>query len=355
MSNSMPLRVAVLFGGCGAEHAVSCASAASVLTDGCDGTWSPIPVYIARDGAWYLFRGAPAALAEGAWQPKEGELVPTFPVRLGDGRGLLTEGHLMPVDVALPVLHGDGGEDGVVQGLLSAVGLPFVGADTRTGALCTDKAVTKTLAAACGIPVTPSVTVRRTASFGDALRALTQVFGDTPPPLFVKPTSLGSSVGAARADSKEALRRAFTAARAYGDVLIEQYLSPVEELEIAYFGTNPPLYSEIARVVSADGFYDFHEKYEGHTARITVPAPLPSDCERTLYRYARLLTEAVGARDLCRIDFFRTPDGALYFNEINTLPGFTASSLYPQLLARMGIPFQNLVARLVRTAYARGV
>lgn len=355
MSHSTPLRVAVLFGGTGAEHVISRLSAASVLTNGYDGSFVPIPVYIDRGGLWYIYQGTAEAIAEEGWQPTPEELTPTFPIRLPKASGLYTEDGIRPVDVAFPVLHGDGGEDGQVQGLLTSAGIPFVGADVRTSVLCIDKALTKQLAAACGIPTVPSVTVRQ----GDDPRAikcaLKETFGTPQPPLFIKPTSLGSSVGTQCVHTGDVILPALRSSAVFGDMLIERYLPHVRELEVAWLDGALPIISEVAQITSSGESYDYDEKYKTHRADIRIPADIPPSVTEQAERYTRRITEAVGARDLCRVDFFLTEDGTLYFNEINTLPGFTSESLYPKLIGRMGISFPSLVRRLAELAYARGI
>jgi len=355
MSHSTPLHVAVLFGGTGAEHFISRLSAASVLTDGCDGSFVPIPVYIDRRGLWYLYHGSAEAIASEAWQPAPEELTPTFPIRLPRESGLYTQDGIRPIDVALPVLHGDGGEDGQIQGLLLSAGIPFVGADIRTSVLCIDKALTKQLAATLGIPTVPSVTVHRDADPLAIKRALKKTFGTPTPALFIKPTSLGSSVGTQYAPSGNVILPALRAAAEFGDILIERYLPHVRELEVAWLDGHLPIVSEVAQICPSGTSYDFSEKYQTHRADIRLPADVPTDVAERVQTYAQQLAQAVGARDLCRVDFFLTEDGALYFNEINTLPGFTKESLYPQLLHRMGFPMPSLVRRLIERAYARGV
>ena len=170
MSLPIPCRVAVLFGGVGAEAEISCASAASILQNGRPHGTMFLPVGIDRHGRWYIYRGPIEAIANGRWHTATPWLTPTFPVRLADRRGLIDGEQLLDIDVVLPALHGDGGEDGTVQGALTCAGLPFVGANTRTGVLTTDKSVTKALARAYGVPTLPSVTLPPTVSAPISLR-----------------------------------------------------------------------------------------------------------------------------------------------------------------------------------------
>ncbi len=350
-NDTMPARVAVVFGGTGAEAAVSCASAADVLSSACMA--EALAVYIAKDGAWYITDTTPDAIGDGSFLSSR--MTPAFPARLGTRRGFVTDSGFADVDVVMPVLHGDGGEDGLVQGTLATAGIPFVGASTRTGVLGCDKAVTKTLARAAGIPVTPFVVRRRGMCHADVERMIAEVFGPHPFPLFIKPTSLGSSVGARPVDNKNDLIRALDDSACYGDTLIEPYLSPLYEIECGFLGGAVPVYSDIAGIRCGGAFYDYDEKYIGKKADIRLPADLPADLTEALYTYARALTDLLQLRDLCRLDFFLTKDGTLYFNEVNTFPGFTKQSIYPRMMERMGIPYDTLLRRLCAMAYARGV
>ncbi|MBQ7315296.1 MAG: D-alanine--D-alanine ligase [Clostridia bacterium] len=345
-----PERVAVVFGGTGAEEAVSCASAADVLS-----CMDALAVYIARDGAWYICSASPEAIRDGTFRSRPQALTATCPVRLGKRRGFLTGKTVTEVDVVLPVLHGDGGEDGTVQGTLQTVGLPFVGADTRTGAITCDKSICKTLVQAAGIPVTPFVTWRMGDSVQAARRAIAATFGSHPYPLFLKPTSLGSSVGVRLIESDEQLPDALALSARYGDMLIEPYLSPLREVEIGWLDGDLPIFSDVAEITSHGAFYDYNEKYIHKTAAICLPATLPASLTEQLYAYAKALVGILGLRDLCRMDFFLTQDGTLYFNEVNTFPGFTKESIYPRMLARMGVAYEELLGRLVASAYARRV
>ncbi len=353
MSEPMPIRVAVLFGGTGAEAAVSCTSAADVLACTAAFDTPPIAVYLAPDGAWYRTTATAAQLRCGSIPADT--LTPTFPVRLGNQRGLWSAQGVLSIDVALPVLHGDGGEDGTVQGALTTAAIPYVGADTRTGALGCDKVLCKLAAQAAGIPVTPFAVYHRGDSIPHVHEHIRVRLGPDPFPLFVKPTSLGSSVGVAIVTDKVQLDTALTDTARYGDVLIEPYLHPLRELEIGWLDGALPVFSDIADIRAHGRFYDYNEKYRSHTAAVRLPAALPCALCDELYAYAQALPSALGLRDLCRMDFFLTKDGRLYFNEVNTFPGFAEQSMYPRMMARMGIPYAALVRRLCAMAYARGV
>lgn len=334
------LCIAVLFGGRGAEHDVSVRSAEDVLSH-MPPAYTVLPVLIRKDGTFT--------------HADTGEEV--FPVKFGDTAGFLfrKDGRIQPVDVVFPVLHGDFGEDGRVQGLLSCAGLPFVGADVLCGALCMDKILTKRLARGRGVPVVPFVALSRGTPDKAVYRMVTETFGIHPYPLFVKPSALGSSVGAAVVGNGAELLRAVREAEVYGEVLVEEYLARIRELEVGWLDGAVPMFSDVGEITSAEGFYDYSEKYEKQSADIRLPAELSDETADAVYRYAADMVRTVGARDLCRVDFFLAEDGRLYFNEINTFPGFTDISLYPRMFARMGLSQTALITRLAESAYARRI
>ncbi len=283
----------------------------------------------------------------GVWHDGEEEI---FPLRSSGGCGICKGGTLVPVDVALPLLHGDGGEDGVIQGTLCAAGIPFVGADTYTGALCADKWYTKCVAASLGIPVTEGIYLTDTAEVLSkreiAERALTY-------PMFVKPARLGSSIGArpipTRADFCSAVD---LAAEMAGRLLIERAWEKKRELEVAYFSAGGETIITDAGEILTGGFYDYNGKYGGGCGTADR-AELSPDVAALIKEYSTRLAAAVGLRHLGRIDFFLTDNGVV-FNEINTMPGFTEASLYPRLMARAGICPKELIGRLLDDAISEG-
>lgn len=352
----MKKTVAVLFGGRGCEHGISCATAHSLLSLLDEERYLPLPVGIARDGGFFLTDAPPPAGKD--FVPREGIDRPAFPVRLADKSGFLSDGEILKVDVVLPALHGDYGEDGQIQGLLSSAALPYVGSDTAAGALCADKALTKTVAAHLGIPTLPWLLFSGEESRGELLSRLSEAFPTENgfPPLFLKPACLGSSVGASPALDESAFFSAFEKAARHGKVLVEPYLSPIWELEVAALLTGPaPILSGPAALRSGCGFYSYREKYEADTAEILLSPPLPQATRATVLRFAERLLSALACRDLARVDFFLDSGGSLYFNEINTFPGFTDISLYPRLMAEAGIPPRELLTRLLEAALARRV
>ena len=330
----MRISLAVIYGGAGREHDVSVMGYRNLVRNIDKEKYEVLEIFIDKSGAWYFIRGD--------------ESYPTFPVRLGDKSGFLVSGRLVSLDVALPLLHGDMGEDGNIQGLLTSAGIPFIGEGTRTGALTSDKSYTKTVSGALGIPTVKSLTL--TDEYCErAIDAMESVIGY---PAFIKPVSLGSSVGASGAYSRDEALLAYSRARALDTkVLIEELVSPKRELECAVlkygdsYTVTPP--SEIM----IDGEYGYSEKYKLGT-RLEVEADIPEEIKRKLNEYCHVLIDGMGIYSMSRIDFFLSRD-RIFLNEINTMPGFTKDSLYLKMLDRAGIPCPSVIDALVESAMER--
>jgi D-alanine-D-alanine ligase len=334
VSEQRPLRIAVLMGGRSSEHAISVASARSVLEALDPERYDAVSIGIGQDGRWELVAGSNGALL--AASVAETLPVPTAsaPARLGE------------VDVVLPILHGPFGEDGTVQGLLELAGVPYVGAGVAASALCMDKDLFKAVMRDHGIPVTRNVTLR----LGDPLE---NPFGY---PVFVKPARLGSSVGISKVRDESELERAVELAREHDEkVLVEEFV-PGVEIEVGVLGNREPIASLPGQVVSHfNDWYDYASKYDEGGSDLLVPPPTltPEQCERA----QQLAADAFVATDcegMARIDFFvRESDGEVVVNELNTIPGFTATSFYSRLFEASGIPYRELLDRLIRLALER--
>ena len=323
-------RVAVLLGGRSSEHEISLASARSVLEALDPDRYETVPVEIGRDGRWELGTGSDGSVAE------------TLPVPTAKVPATLGE-----VDVVFPVLHGPFGEDGTVQGLLELAGVPYVGAGVLGSALAMDKDVFKAVMRDRGIPVTRNITLRQG-------QAPENPFGY---PVFVKPARLGSSVGITKVGSEEGLAPAVELAFRHDEkVLVEEFVSGVE-VECGVLGNEEPLASLPGEIVS-HGFggvdwYDFSAKYDEGGMDLVVPPRLP---EETIERVQELAVRSFVAGEcegMARVDFFVRDDGEVLLNELNTIPGFTATSVYAKLFEASGIPYPELVDRLVRLALER--
>jgi D-alanine-D-alanine ligase len=327
---SRRLRVAVLAGGRSSEHEISLASAASVAAALDPDRYEVVRLEIDRDGRW--------ALPAGSEHPSLPSRAETLPLPAASAPATLAA-----VDVVLPILHGPFGEDGTVQGLLELAGVPYVGAGVAASALCMDKDLFKAVLRDRGIPVAPNVTLRA----GDEPR---NPFGY---PVFVKPARLGSSVGISKVRSEEELGPAVELARRHDDkVLVEAFVDGVE-VECSVLGNRDPIASLPGEIVAHADWYDFAAKYDEGGMELIVPPRLAAG---TIERVRRLAVESFVATEcegMARVDCFVRSDGEVVVNEINTIPGFTATSVYAKLFEASGIPYAELLDRLVELALER--
>jgi D-alanine-D-alanine ligase len=325
-------RVAVLLGGRSSEHDISLASARSVLEALDPERYETVRVEIGRDGRWELGTGDGDAPSVAETLPVPTEKVPAT---LGE------------VDVVFPVLHGPFGEDGTVQGLLELAGVPYVGAGVLGSALAMDKDVFKAVMRDRGVPVTRNITLRQGQQPENP-------FGY---PAFVKPARLGSSVGISKVRSEDELAAAVELAFRHDEkVLVEEFVDGIE-VECGVLGNEEPLASLPGEIVS-HGFagadwYDYSAKYDEGGMDLVVPPRLDQE---TIERVQELAVRAfVGGEceGMARVDFFVRPDGEVVLNELNTIPGFTATSVYAKLFEKSGLPYPELVDRLVQLALER--
>ena len=327
------VRVAVVMGGRSSEHEISLASARSVL-DGLDSArYETVTVEIGRDGRWELGSGGHQELERDGRSAAE-----TLPVPTSQVSATLAE-----VDVVFPVLHGPFGEDGTVQGLLELANVPYVGAGVTASALCMDKDLFKSVLRDHDVPVTRSVTLRKPEGFDNP-------FGF---PVFVKPARLGSSVGITKARSDDELRAGIELAFRHDEkVLVEEFVSGIE-VECSVLGNEEPIASIPGEIVANSDWYDYSAKYDEGGMDLVVPPRIPQEAiERVqdLSVQAFRVTECEG---MARADCFVREDGEVLVNELNTIPGFTATSVYAKLFEASGIPYDELLERLVQLALER--
>ena len=348
------LSVCVLFGGVSPEHEVSLRSAESVLNHLDAEKYNIFPVGITKTGEWILYGGKDySLLPSGEWKNcPENRRAAISPVR---GQGLLNfEGDCVVrerIDVVFPVLHGENGEDGSIQGLLQLAGIPFVGAGVAASAACMDKTLTKLVADNAGIrqAACQLVTAQEVANALDAaLDRLEKAFSY---PIFVKPAGTGSSVGVSKAKTREALAAALqNAAKFDAKILAEEFING-QEVEVAVLGNGNPAASICGEIDSGTEFYDYDAKYISDCARLYIPARLDEATAEKVRDAAVRVFTVMGCRGLSRVDFFVTYDGReVVFNEINTLPGFTSISMYPKLFEASGIPYPELLDQLIELA-----
>ena len=348
------LNVCVLFGGMSPEHDVSLRSAESVLNNMDTEKYNIFPVGIAKDGDWILYGSTDySKLPTGQWlNCPENRRAAISPIR---GQGLLIfEGDNVireMIEIVFPVLHGENGEDGSVQGLLQLAGIPFVGPHVAASAVSMDKTLTKLVADNAGVKQAAWQLVRASEVRSHMEQIVTRLEGKFTYPMFVKPAGTGSSVGVSKASDRECLIRALTHAAQFDTkILVEEFIHG-REVEVAVMGNESPVASVCGEIDSGADFYDYDAKYVTDTSVAYIPARIPEDVEEFVREEAVKIYSAIGCQGLSRVDFFVTyEDNRVVFNEINTLPDFTSISMYPKLFAASGIPYSQLIDNLLKLA-----
>jgi D-alanine-D-alanine ligase len=369
------IRVAVVFGGRGPEHPVSCLGGGNVLRAIDREKYEVIPIGIAKDGNWLEVTDDPDKLAITGGELPSVEAVAKPDAHVvpwayqGDSAVVASApGHvphaLGEVDVVLPVLHGPFGEDGTIQGLLELAGVPYVGAGVLASAVSMDKEYMKLIFAAKGLPVGPYVVVhaRDWPAGSPPTAAQRRVAGDLEAlgwPLFVKPARGGSSLGTSKAANPDELASAIALARQFDPKILVEAAVTAREIEVAVLeglDGEPPdtsLPGEL-RIEGGEEFYDFEAKYLDSTNEMLIPAPIGPAAIAKIRELAGAVFTAVSAEGLARVDFFYLPDGQILVNEINTFPGMSPTSYFQKMWEATGMPFPHLIDRLLETALARG-
>ena len=368
------IRVAVVFGGRGPEHAISCLGGGNVLRVIDRDRYEVIPIGITTEGAWLQVTDDPAklAIADGELPTVESVAKPDAHVvpwaYQGDSPVVASApGHiphvLGDVDLVLPVLHGPYGEDGTIQGLLELAGVPYVGAGVLASAVSMDKEYMKLIFQARGLPVGPHVVVRssdwpaapQSTPSQAQLAAQIETLGW---PLFVKPARGGSSLGTSKASDQGQLAAAIELARQFDPKVIVETAITAREIEVAVLegldGAPPDtsLPGEL-RLDGGEDFYDFEAKYLDQASGMLIPAPVPATDADKIREMAATAFNAVSAEGLARVDFFYTPDNQILINEINTFPGMSPTSYFQKMWEATGLPFPQVIDRLLQTALAR--
>jgi D-alanine-D-alanine ligase len=363
------VRVGVIYGGRSGEHEVSVVSASSVMQHLDPARFEVVPIYVGKDGRWRVGGAFPRTLSasEAARLAAEAgdagheahlaahpgrETVLAIDRAAGASGGTLVSG--LALDAILPMLHGPYGEDGTVQGLLELAGVPYVGAGVLGSAVAMDKAVAKTLFAAAGLPQAPYAVVRApewAAARAEAMRRVAALGL----PVFVKPANLGSSVGISKVRHPDEVDAAMAAAFEYDrKVVVEAAVPGAREIECAVLGNDAPEASVPGEIVSTREFYDYEAKYLDEGVRLIIPAPIDAALTAEVRRLALAAFRAVECEGMARVDFLLPGDGGpVVLNEVNTIPGFTSVSMYPKLWEATGVPYAELLARLIDLAIER--
>lgn len=346
--------VAVIFGGKSSEYTVSLASASAVLTHMNREEFTPIMIGISKEGQWFLYEGDVGAIEEDTWCQEElctpavlslNPQVHEFLV------GRNEEKVAIPFDVAFPVLHGKNGEDGTVQGLLELAAVPYVGCGVLASALCMDKKRAHTIVVAEGIRVPHSYVIKRERMTEGQVDEIVNQIGF---PMFVKPVKAGSSLGITKVLRQEEVRVAIEKAFQFDDYVILEENIEGFEVGCAILGTEELLVGEVDEIELSDGFFDFTEKYTLESSYIHVPARIDDRMVARVKEMSQIIYKALGCSGLARVDSFVTPSGEVVFNEVNTLPGFTSHSRYPNMMKQIGVEFEELLTMLIKEAVSQG-
>jgi D-alanine-D-alanine ligase len=347
--NKKRLRIGILFGGRSGEHEVSLASAASVIRGLDPDKYEPLPIGITKEGHWLIGAGAqkmlPEVLRGGQRVMMTADPSDAALVRLdGSGGG-------QRVDVVFPVMHGTFGEDGTIQGLLDLAGLPFVGAGVLGSAIGMDKDVSKRLMQVAKIPVVPWIAVQRADWERNPKEIRTAVEKKFKYPVFVKPATLGSSVGMTKVHSRAELAPALNLAAEFAMKILIERCVVAREIEVSVLGNHDPKASVPGEIVPHREFYDYAAKYLEEGTQLLIPAKLKPAQAKKIQKYAVDAFRALELSGMARVDFFlEKKGGKIYLNEVNTIPGFTSISMYPKLWEASGIPFRELIDKLIALA-----
>ena len=354
MSGKSKLRVGILFGGRSGEHEVSLASAASVIRALDPEKYEAVPIGITKEGRWLVGAGAqkplPEVLKSGERvvlpaDPSAASLLPVEPA------GSRQDSQGIHVDVMFPVLHGTFGEDGTVQGLLELAGLPYVGAGVLASSVGMDKDVQKRLFEYAGLPIVPFVAVSRKEWEREPKRTLAKIQKALWYPLFVKPATLGSSVGMTRVAKAKELPAALNLAAEFALKIIVEKAVNAREIEVSVLGNDDPKASIPGEIIPHREYYDYTAKYLEEGTRLEIPAKLTRAQAKKIQEHAIRAFCAIDGTGMARADFFvDKKTSRIFINELNTIPGFTSISMYPKMWEASGISYKELIDRLIQLA-----
>lgn len=337
-------KIGVIFGGCSPEHDVSLESSYSVIKNMNKEKYDCILIGITKNGDWFKFDGDVEDIKNNTWEEKEKCTKVVISTNMSD-KGLidLENNTLIKLDAIFPVLHGKNGEDGTVQGLVELSGIPLIGCDILSSSLCMDKYLSHKLAESYGIKVAKSIIIDNKTESNEIHRKLEELTY----PLFVKPMRAGSSFGITKVENEKDIEMAIQEAFKYDtEIIIEENVEGIE-IGAAVLGNDKLTVGEIDEIELSSGFFDYTEKYTLKTSKIYVPARISKEISDKAKETAKQLYKILKCKDFARVDMFLTPRGEIYFNEINTIPGFTSHSRYPSMMKEIGISFDQLVDKLI--------
>ncbi len=344
-------RIAVLFGGCSSEYEVSLQSAYSVITNIDKTKYTPVLIGITRKGNWFLFEGKEDTIANDTWHQQKECYEATISMDKSlhgiivwkNGREGKAEE--ISISAALPMLHGKNGEDGTVQGALELAGIPVIGCNTVASAVCMDKDMAHRLAKEAGVLVPKSVVFQK-----NNCENAEKLIGEMGYPVFVKPLRAGSSFGITKVDKEEDLKEAMELAFSHDELVVVEERVEGFEVGCAVLGKEELTVGEVDEIQLSQGFFDYTEKYTLKSSKIYVPARISKEKAEEIKNTGKVIYKALGCSFFARVDMFLTPKGEIYFNEVNTIPGFTEHSRYPGMMKAAGISLKEVVNRLIEMA-----
>ncbi len=340
-------KIAVIFGGNSTEYEISLQSAFSVFENINAEKYDVVPIGITRSGDWYHYTGEKEKILNNTWFEDDNNLYPVIFSQNRSVKGFLEffvdTYRIVKIDLAFPVLHGKNGEDGTVQGLFELAGIPIIGCDTLSSALCMDKDRAHKLVSLAGIAVPKSVTFKRF----EKEAAIKDIDSNLKYPLFVKPVRAGSSFGITKVYEKQELDAAVELAFEHdAEVIVEETIDGFE-VGCAVLGIDELTVGRVDEIELSGGFFDYTEKYTLKTSNIYMPARIPPEDEKRIREAARVIYKALGCSGFARVDMFYTPSGEIIFNEVNTIPGFTSHSRYPNMMKGIGLSFAQMLDKLI--------
>ena len=351
----MKTNLCVIFGGESPEHDISQKSVTSILNNLDDTKYNIHTIGITRSGKWYLFTGSRDIIESGEWENDSDNLKTAFISPDSSVGGIVVYGetvHIIPIDVIFPVLHGEYGEDGTIQGLFELSHIPYVGMGVLSSANAMDKTYSKIIFDAAGIPQADWVVVNSGDDFEKSADIIEKKLGY---PCFVKPARLGSSVGIGKAHNRKELLAALKNAERFDRrILVEEHIDG-HEVECAVLGNfGGARAAAVGEIKPTVEYYDFDAKYNDNSTELIIPAELPEETIQKIQELSLAAFKALDGQGLSRVDFFvRHSDGSIVLNEINTLPGFTNISMYPKLWEESGIKYSDLLDSLIKLAMER--
>ena len=340
-------KIAIIFGGNSTEYWVSLQSASSVFENINKEKFDIVPIGITRNGDWYHYTGRTERITENTWFEDYENLHPVAVSQNRSVKGLIEfsgeESRLIRIDLAFPVLHGKNGEDGTLQGLFELAGIPVVGCDTLSSALCMDKDKIHKLVGLAGISVPKSVTFKSTGK----KEALKRIEKELTYPVYVKPVRAGSSFGITKVDKQQELEAAIQLAFEHdAEVIVEENIDGFE-VGCAVLGIDDPIVGRVDEIEVPGGFFDYKEKYTQKASKIHMPARIDAATEKRIQDAAIEIFKTAGCSGFARVDMFYTPSGEIVFNEVNTIPGFTSHSRYPNMMKGIGLSFADMLDKLI--------